>query len=86
MALGVRFDNFGCLRAPVLGLIISLIFGAELGQEVLDISLVFDGQKYSLEFLIEVHLLVAVSLAWWLSTSSAAWLGDAPLPVVFFHV
>ena len=70
MALGIQFDSFGNLCAPVPGLLVSLIINDEFGQEGLDITLVFDGQNYSLGFLNEGQLLVAVSLAWWLSASS----------------
>ena len=72
MDLGVRFDNCGSIRAPVPGLLISLVIYIELVQEVLDIALVLDGQKSSLEVLIEVQILVFVSLAWWICDSFAA--------------
>ena len=51
---------------------ISLGINVELGQETLEIALVLDGQKSSIEVLSEVQLLVDVSLTWWLSASSAA--------------
>ena len=43
MALGLHFDNFGSLRAPVLGLIVSLVIYVELVQEGLGINLFLDG-------------------------------------------
>ena len=57
----MRFENFGCLRAPVPGLIVSLGIDIELVQEGLDISLILDFHKASLEVLSEGQLLVAVS-------------------------
>ena len=62
--------NFGNLRAPFLGLLVSLVICVELVQEVFNITLVLDVQKVSLEFLSEGQLLVAVSLARWLSASA----------------
>ena len=49
MNLGMHFDNCGSLCAPVPGLLVSLGIYVELGQEVLDITLVIDGHKASLE-------------------------------------
>ena len=43
MALGVHFEIFGSLRAPVMGLLVSLDIDVELGQEGLDITLILDG-------------------------------------------
>ena len=70
VALGMHFDNFGSLHAPFPSLMFSLGIDVELGQEVLDITLVLDVHKTSLEFLSEGQLLVAVSLTWWLSAPS----------------
>ena len=64
MALRMHFGSFGSLCAPVLGLIVSLGIDVELGQEVLDISLILDGNNFSLEVLGQGQLLVAVSLSW----------------------
>ena len=72
MALRIHFDNCGSLHDPFLGLLVSLSIDVELGQECLGIDLVLDGQKVSLEVLGEGQLLVAYSLAWWISSSSAA--------------
>ena len=68
--LEMHFNNCVSLRSPVLGLLVSLGMYVELGQEGLDITLVFDGHTHILEVLIEDQLLVAASLAWWLSASS----------------
>ena len=62
VALGMNFGNFGSLRAPILGLLVSLGIDVELGQEGLDIAFVLDEQKDVLEVLSEDQLLVAVSL------------------------
>ena len=43
MALGIHFDNCGNLRDPVRGLLFSMGIDVELGQEVLDNTLVLDG-------------------------------------------
>ena len=69
----MHFEKFGSLCAPVSGLLVSIGIYVELGQEVSDIALVLYGYKASLEVLGEGRLLVAVSLAWWLSASSTAW-------------
>ena len=58
----MNFGNCGSLRAPVLGLLVSLGMDVELGQEGLDIALVLDEQKDVLEVLSEDQLLVDVSL------------------------
>ena len=71
VALDMQFENCGSLHAPVPGLLFSMIVGVELVQEELDITFL-DGQKSSLEFLSEVHLIVAVSLSWWIISYSAA--------------
>ena len=71
MNLGVHFDNFGSLHAPVLGLIVSLGIYIELVQEGLGITLVQGDQKNILEVLSEGQLLVTVSLACWISDSFA---------------
>ena len=42
IALGVHFDSFGSLCAPVLGLIVSLGIDVELVQEGLDVTLILD--------------------------------------------
>ena len=69
--LGMNFENGGSLRAPVPCLIVSLGIDVELGQEILGITLVLDGQNAILEVLSKVQLLVAVYLVWWLSDSSS---------------
>ena len=51
---------------------ISLGINVELGQETLEIALVLDGQKSSIEVLSEVQLLVSVYIALWLSASSTS--------------
>ena len=48
--------NCGSLRVPILGLIVSLGIDIELGQEVLDITLVLDDQKAILGVLTEVQM------------------------------
>ena len=73
MALGIQFDSFGNLCAPVPGLLVSLSVYFELGQEGLDITFILYGYKASLELLGKGQLFVAVSLSWWLSASSSAW-------------
>ena len=73
MALGIQFDIFGYLCAPVLGLLVSLGVYFKLGQEGLDITLILDGYHASLEFLGKGQLFVAVSLTWCLSASYSAW-------------
>ena len=72
MALGMQFENCGSLCFPVTGLLVYMGIGVELEQEGLDITLVLDGQKPRLEILSEGQLLVAVSLAWWISAYSTA--------------
>ena len=52
MALGVKFDNCGSLRAPVPGVLISLGVYVELVQELLDITFFLSGHKAVLEVLI----------------------------------
>ena len=69
----MHFENVGSLRAPFLGLLVSLVIYVELVQEGLDITLVLCGHKAILEALSEVHLLVDVPLYWCLSASSASW-------------
>ena len=66
----MNFESFGSLCSSFLGLLISLGIDVELGQEILDITLLLNNHKSGLEFLIESPLLVAISLAWWLSASS----------------
>ena len=63
----MHFDNCGSLFAPLPGLLLSLGIDVELGREELEITLVPDGYKASLEVLSEVQLLVAVSLNSWIS-------------------
>ena len=70
MALGIHFGNFGILRAPVPGLLVSLGIYVELGQEGLDINLILDDQNSSLEVLCGGQILVAVSLSWCISDYS----------------
>ena len=86
MALGMHFDSFGSLYEPVSGLLVFLNFFVELVKEGLDIALILDGYKASLEVLGEGRLCVSISLAWWLSASSAAWWGSGLLPMVFWIV
>ena len=73
MALGIHFDSFDSLSVPVPSPLGSLDIDVELIQEVLDIALVIDGYKTSIEVLGEGRIIVVVSLAWWLSASSTAW-------------
>ena len=68
----MHFDNCGSIRAPVPNLLVSLDVDVELVQEGLDITLFTDVHKATLEVLGEVHLLVSVSLAWWISASPTA--------------
>ena len=49
----------------------------------MDIDLILDDYKASLEVLGEVHLFVDFSLVCLVSASSAAWRGYGPLSVVF---
>ena len=72
MALGMHIENGGSLRAPVLGLLVSLGIDVELGQEGLYINLVLDVQKTRLELFSEGQLLVAVSITWWLSDTPSS--------------
>ena len=71
-ALGIQSDDCGSLHAPFPGLIFSVVVDVELVQEGLDITLFTDVHKATLEVLGEVHLLVSVSLAWWISASPTA--------------
>ena len=71
-ALGIQSDDCGSLHAPFPGLIVSVVVDVELVQEGLDITLFTDVHKATLEVLGEVHLLVSVSLAWWISASPTA--------------
>ena len=64
-------ETCGSIHAPVLCLLYSLGIDIELVQKGLGITLVLDGQKDSLEFLNLGQIIVAVSLPWWLSASSA---------------
>ena len=72
MDFGIHFDNFGCLRAPFPRLLVSMGINVELGQGGLDIAFFLDVHKAILEVLSKGQLLVAVSLVWCLSDSSAA--------------
>ena len=72
MSLRMIFGNFGCICYPVPGLLVSLDIDVELGQKVLDITLVLDGQKSRLEVLSEGHILASISFDWLFSDSSAA--------------
>ena len=73
MSLRMIFGNFGCICYPVPGLLVSLDIDVELGQKVLDITLVLDGQKSRLEVLREGQILVALFLTCWINASSADW-------------
>ena len=64
MDLGTSFDNYGSLHASVPGQLYPLSIDVELGQECLDIALVLDEQRASLEVISEGELLVAVFLNW----------------------
>ena len=64
MALGSHFDNCGSFCAPVPGLLVYLVIYVESGKEILDITLVLDFQKASLEVLSDGQIIVAVSLIW----------------------
>ena len=70
--LEMHFDNGGSLRSPVPDLLVSMGIDVELGQEGLDITLVLDVQKSSIEVLSKSQILVAASLTWCLSDSSNA--------------
>ena len=70
MASRMHFDNWDSLRAPAPGLIVSLGSYAELAQEGMNVTLVLDGQKARPEVLSGGQLLIAFSLACWLSASS----------------
>ena len=86
MALGMHSDSCGSLRAPVPGLLVSLIIQVELVQEGLEITLVLDDQKSSLEFLSEGQISVTASLTWWLSSSSTTRWGTVLVPGIFWLV
>ena len=73
MDLWIQFNSIGSLYAPVPGLLVYPCIDVELGEEVLDISLILYRYKASLEVFGEVQLLFAISLACWLSSSSASW-------------
>ena len=73
----MHFDRFGCLWAPVLGLLIYLGIYVELGQEGLHVILILDGHKADFKILGEIYLLL-VSLAW---MSSISFLGEEELEV-----
>ena len=62
MDLVVHFGNYDSLRAPVTGLLVYLGIDVELGKEGLNITLVLNVQKASLEVLSEGQLLVDVYL------------------------
>ena len=51
IALGVQFDSFVILYAPFPGLLVSLGIDVELLQEGLDVALLLNGKKASLEVL-----------------------------------
>ena len=72
LALGVNFEIFGSICAPVPGLLVAMVIEVELGKEGLDIAFIVYGYKDRLKLLSEVQLLVAVSIFWCLSASSAA--------------
>ena len=69
MSLGMYVESCGSLHVPLPGLLFYLIIYVELGQEGLEITLVLDEHKSSLEVLSEGHILVDISLAWCLSYS-----------------
>ena len=73
MTLGMHFDRFCGIYAPVPGLIVSLGIDVELTQEIPDTDLILDGYKARLEVRSEGQLLVDVSLSWWISAPSATW-------------
>ena len=73
MALGVNFDGFGSLCAPVPGLLVYLFIDVELVQEGLEVTSIIDGYKASLELLGEGQIIVSVSLTWWFSATSSIW-------------
>ena len=62
MALDMHSDSFVSLCSPVPGLLISLVIFFGLVQEGLEITLVLDDQKSSLEFLSEGQISVTASL------------------------
>ena len=61
MALEIHFENCGILRAPVPGLFVYLDIYVKLGQEGLDITLIFDIQKSILEVLVSARFLLLSS-------------------------
>ena len=67
MSLGMHFENFVSLRYPVPGLLFFLSIDVELVQEGLGVNLVIGVHNAILEVLSECHILVAVSLVWWIS-------------------
>ena len=82
----MHFDNFGSLCAPILVLIFSLGIYVELVQEGLDITLVLDSHKSSLEVLIEGQILFYFSLSWFLSAYPTYLCRSGPVPVIFWLV
>ena len=76
------FENYCILCANSSVLLASPGIGVEFKQEGLGITLVLDGQKADLEFLSGGQLILAVSLAWWISASSSDLLDNGLLPVV----
>ena len=70
MALGLHFGIYDSLCAPLTVLPFSLGFYVEMLHKGLDITLVPDGQKFSLEVLSEGKILVVVSLAWYINAYS----------------
>ena len=86
MALGVHFDNFGILRYPVLGLIVSMVVDVELVYEGLYITVVLDVQKSGLEFLSEGWNIFDISLYCMLSAYSTDWRSTGLITVIFFLV
>ena len=82
----MHFENCSSIYTHVPVLLVSLVIDVELVQEGLDITLILYGQKDSLELLSEGHIIVASSLAYCISASSAIWWGYVPLPMVFWLV
>ena len=59
----MQYDSFGCLYAPVLGLLVSLYIDVEIGKEGLHAALIIYGYEDGFKILSEIYLLL-VYLTW----------------------
>ena len=50
----MQYDSFGCLYAPVLGLLVSLYIDVEIGQEGLHAALIIYGYEDGFKILSEI--------------------------------